>query len=55
MEEIAFNGGFQNIRFCLPIKETNFPEDINNVVLQKEWESDFDFSHTIIIEAEKSL
>ena len=55
LEEIAFNAGFQNIRFCLPIKETNFPENIDIVVLQKEWESDFDFPHTIIIEAEKSL
>ncbi len=55
LEEIASNAGFRNIRFCLLIKETNFPECINEVVLQKEWESDFNFPHTIIIEAEKPL
>lgn len=53
--EILENIGFTNISFCLPIKQTNFPEFVKeDEILSKEWESDFNFPHTIIVEAEKN-
>jgi predicted SAM-dependent methyltransferase len=51
-EELMADIGFTNIRQCLPIKETHFP-DIFHSCLQKEWESDFEAPHTLVIEAEK--
>ena len=48
------NSGFINFRKCLPIKETNFPLYIDQQVLSKEFENDFAYPHTLIIEAEKA-
>jgi len=54
LEEIMHAIGFVNIRVCLPTKETNFAPLIDSNVLEKEWETDFIYPHTLIIEAEKS-
>jgi predicted SAM-dependent methyltransferase len=51
-EELMADIGFTNLRRCLPKKETRFP-DIFRPCMEKEWESDFDVPHTLIIEAEK--
>lgn len=52
--EILENIGFKNISFCLPTKDTKFPDFVKpDEILSKEWESDFEFPHTIIVEAEK--
>lgn len=53
LEEILTNVGFVNIKVCLPTKSTNFPNWIDQTVLEKEWETDFEYPHTLIIEAEK--
>jgi predicted SAM-dependent methyltransferase len=52
LQELMMNIGFKDIRLCLPVKETNFP-DLFSDVLDKEFESDFDMPHTLIIEATK--
>lgn len=44
--------GYTNIKRCLPVKETNYPEVFNDC-LEKENESDFDCPHTLIVEASK--
>jgi len=54
LKEIAESVGFQDIKLCKPVIETNFPELIDEQVLSKEWESSYDFPHTIIIEATKA-
>lgn len=53
LEEILHSVGFVNIRVCIPTKTTHFSPFIDHSVLEKEWETDFDFPHTLIIEAEK--
>lgn len=54
LAEFAEQAGFVDIRFCIPQKETNLTEiGINEEVLSKEWESDFDCPHTVILEARK--
>ena len=54
LAEIAEQCGFVDISFPLPVKETNLTElGINEVVLSKEYESDFAFPHTVILEAKK--
>jgi len=53
IEELLTKSGFAKIKKRLPVKETGFPEYINQQVLTKEYENDFDFPHTLIIEAEK--
>lgn len=53
LEEMLKNAGFIHIHKCLPVRETNYTEYIDNQVLSKEYESDFNFPHTLIIEAEK--
>ena len=45
--------GFKNIKFCLPTKETFHSELIDKQIFEKEWESDFENPHTLIMEAEK--
>jgi SAM-dependent methyltransferase len=53
LEELLLNAGFKNIKLCKPVIETNYPEFVDKNVLAKEFESDFNCPHTIIIEAEK--
>ena len=53
LEELLSKAGFKQIKKCLPVKETNYPDVIDQAVLSKEWESDFEAPHTLLIEAEK--
>jgi hypothetical protein len=43
---------FTDLRLCLPLKETHYPELFRECLL-KEYESDFDTPHTLIIEGVK--
>jgi hypothetical protein len=52
LEEIMIDAGFTDLRVCMPIRETNYPELFADC-LQKEWESDFETPHTLVIEAVK--
>jgi predicted SAM-dependent methyltransferase len=52
LEELMTDAGFTNLRACKPIRETNYPELFADC-LQKEWESDFETPHTLVIEAVK--
>ncbi len=52
LEEIMKNNGFVEICFCKPIEETNYPE-LFSECLKKEFESDLEMTHTLIIEAKK--
>ena len=51
--ELASNAGFKNMKFCIPTKQTFHPELIDQQIFEKEWESDLENPHTIIMEAEK--
>jgi predicted SAM-dependent methyltransferase len=53
LNEIATNVGFKDFHVRLPIKETGFPEFIDNQVTSKEWEKDFSCPETLLIEAIK--
>jgi predicted SAM-dependent methyltransferase len=53
VEELLRGAGFVKINKRLPVKDTGFPELIDQQVLSKEWEDNFDMPHTLIIEAEK--
>lgn len=52
LDELMKKAGFMNLHRCLPTKESNFP-DYFGACMQKEWESDFDCPHTILVEAQK--
>lgn len=52
LEELMTDAGFTNLRVCLPTKETHYPE-LFSPCLEKEYENDFDYPYTLIIEAEK--
>lgn len=52
LEELMTQIGFVNITRRLPIKDTGHVATFR-VCLEKEWESDFDAPHTLLIEAEK--
>jgi predicted SAM-dependent methyltransferase len=52
LEEIMTGVGFTNLRRCRPIKETHHRELFADC-LAKEWETDEDCPHTLLIEAEK--
>jgi predicted SAM-dependent methyltransferase len=51
--ELAGAAGFARIRRCLPARDTGYPGLIDGKVLGKEWESDYETPHTLIVEAEK--
>ena len=51
--ELAENAGFKNMKFCIPTKQTFHPKLIDQHVFEKEFESDLENPHTIIMEAEK--
>ena len=54
LTELAEETGFVNISFCIPTKETSLVDlGVEAEVLSKEWESDFAYPHTIIMEARK--
>jgi SAM-dependent methyltransferase len=52
IEELMSNVGFVDISRCLPSKESN-AIGIFQACLQKEYESDFDNPHTLIVEGRK--
>lgn len=52
LEEMMRNAGFKNIRSYRPAKETGYYE-IFKECLEQEQESDFEYPHTLILEAEK--
>jgi len=52
LEEIMTTAGFTGLRLCNPMKETHFPELFRECLL-KEYESDFDAPHTLIVEGVK--
>ncbi len=53
LEEIGARVGFVNLRTCVPTRETFHPEMIDQMVLSKEFEDNFEVPHTLIIEMEK--
>jgi predicted SAM-dependent methyltransferase len=52
LKELMCNAGFVDICTCLPVKESNAPY-LFRACLQKEYESDFDNPHTLIVEGRK--
>ena len=52
LEEIMSEVGFVKIKRCLPIKESGHSEHFADC-MEKEWETDFEFPHTLLVEAEK--
>jgi len=40
------------VRSCTPVRETRYPA-LFQACLGKEWESDFEFTHTLMVEAVK--
>lgn len=54
LEEMLTDAGFVNIKKCVPSKTTYRPELFNDCLPMEE-ETDFEFPHTLILEAEKSL
>ncbi len=52
LEELMTEAGFADVKTCLPVKETHYPELFQSC-LAKEWESDFQVPHTLIVEAVK--
>ena len=53
LTEIAEGAGFQGVVVCRPVTETNYPNRIDQQVLDQEWESTPDEPHTLLIEAQK--
>ena len=53
IEELMKNAGFETVYTCLPVRETNYP-DFFRECLEKEYESDFDIPHTMIVEGQKA-
>ena len=52
LEELLTDAGFVDIRKCLPVRETNYPEYFGEC-LAKEHEADYVHPHTLIVEARK--
>jgi predicted SAM-dependent methyltransferase len=53
MTEIASEAGFQDITFCTPVTETNFPAVFDQRVTSTEWETTPEVPHTLLMEARK--
>jgi hypothetical protein len=54
LEELLTQVGFVDVRACLPTRETSAPELFGDC-LQKEYESDFETPHTLVVEATKPM
>jgi Uncharacterized protein conserved in bacteria len=52
MFELLNEAGFKTIKPCLPVKETSAPEAFHECLL-KEYETDFEMPHTLIMECVK--
>ena len=55
LEELMTNAGFVNLHRRLPIKDSGYTDVFSPCMQKNEWEFDYDFPHTLIIEAEKPL
>jgi hypothetical protein len=53
MTEIASDAGFQDIKFCKPVTQTNFPAVFDQRVISKESESTPEVPHTLLMEARR--
>ena len=53
LNEIVREAGFDSLRRCQPVSETNFPRFFDEAVLQNEWESTPETPHTLIVEGQK--
>jgi predicted SAM-dependent methyltransferase len=53
LTELAHGAGFGRLRFCNPMIETHSPEWIDRKLLQREFESNSETPHTLILEAVK--
>ncbi len=53
LTEVAEHAGLSDIKVCQPVKETNYPQFIDSNLLSKEFESDYEWPHTLIIEGVK--
>lgn len=53
LQELAQQSGFENISFCKPVNETNYPNLIDELVTRSEDESTPRCPHTILLEAQK--
>lgn len=52
LEELMTDVGFIDVTRCLPVKETGYPDRFREC-LAKEWETDDEHPHTLIVEARK--
>ena len=49
------DAGFVDIKLVLPVKVTNYKDIFDDSVLSKEWEVDFVYPHTLMIEGIKLI
>jgi SAM-dependent methyltransferase len=54
LEEVMSSIGFTDLRVCKPVRETHHPQLFQDCLL-KEYETDFDVPHTLIIEGVKPV
>ena len=54
LSEVARQAGFDSLKQCRPVTETNFPNIFDDQVLSNEWESTPEAPHTIIVEGQKT-
>src|SRR5262249_20801017 len=50
LEELMSNAGFTGVTVCLPTRES---QHFGHEIVGTEWESDFEFPHTLIVEGRK--
>lgn len=55
LQEVALQAGFGELKLCLPVTETHFPELIDAAVLALESEPTPECPHTILVEGQKAL
>ena len=53
LEELLTQAGFVEVQACLPVRETRAPA-LFQECLAKEWESDFNAPHTLVVEGAKA-
>jgi predicted SAM-dependent methyltransferase len=52
LDELLQQIGYVGVAMCLPTKESHYG-DLFDACLAKEWETDFSFPHTLVVEARK--
>ncbi len=53
LQELLEKAGFKAVQKHLPTRTTSYPQCFDTQVFSKEYEDDFDFPHTLIVEARK--